>query len=213
MYFLHITLPRLQIKNKSMKNRIHHQNDVICFRKICNKTNSFDWKKNTEDSIKDGIIITVTTNGIFFALKPANIKPPKASLDVMDIMKLAGGICEGVLVKDYAVYKKSTSDATKILWPPKGNKTTQRQMQIVRLILLIFRSRARVRITFCCLDGISKSWRPLTDINIFLGPRSSQHVPYCAMAFHFDRLDFFIFQWLKSGRDRWHSGGWLHLQD
>ena len=67
---------------------------------------SFDWKKNIEDFIKDGIIITATTPGIFFALKAANLKPPKASLDVMDIMKLADGIWGGVLVKDYAVYKK-----------------------------------------------------------------------------------------------------------
>ena len=66
----------------------------------------FDWKKNIEDSIKDTLIITITATGIFFALKAANIKPPKASLDAMDIMKLAGGICGGVLVKDYAVYKK-----------------------------------------------------------------------------------------------------------
>ena len=52
------------------------------------------------------MIITATTTGIFFALKVANVKPPKASLDAMNIMKLAGGICGGVLVKDYAVYKK-----------------------------------------------------------------------------------------------------------
>ena len=67
---------------------------------------SFDWKKNIEDSIKDRLIITITTTGIFYALKAANIKPPKASLDAMNIMKLAGGIVGGVLVKDYAVYKK-----------------------------------------------------------------------------------------------------------
>ena len=67
---------------------------------------SFNWKKNVEDSIKDELIIIATTTGIFFALKAANVKPPKASLDVMGIMKLAGGICGGVLVKDYAVYKK-----------------------------------------------------------------------------------------------------------
>ena len=64
---------------------------------------SFDWKKNIEDSIKDRLIITATTTGIFFILKAANVKPPKASLDAMDIMKLAIGICGGVLVKDYAV--------------------------------------------------------------------------------------------------------------
>ena len=67
---------------------------------------SFDWKKNIEDSIKDGLIITITTTGIFYTLKVANVKPPKASLDVIDIMKLAGGIVVGVLFKDYAVYKK-----------------------------------------------------------------------------------------------------------
>ena len=63
-------------------------------------------EKNIEDSIKDGLIITATTTGIFYALKVANIKPPKASLDAVDIMKLAGGMVGGVLVKDYAVYKK-----------------------------------------------------------------------------------------------------------
>ena len=67
---------------------------------------SFDNKKNIEDFIKDGLIITITTTGIFYALKSANVKPPKASLDAMDIMKLAGGIVGGVHVKDYAVYKK-----------------------------------------------------------------------------------------------------------
>ena len=67
---------------------------------------SFDLKKNIEDSIKDGLIITTTTTKIFFALKAADVKPPKASLDAMDIMKLLGGICGRVLVKDYAVYKK-----------------------------------------------------------------------------------------------------------
>ena len=52
------------------------------------------------------MIITITTTEIFYALKAANLKPPKASLDAMDIMKLAGGIVDGVLVKDYAFYKK-----------------------------------------------------------------------------------------------------------
>ena len=67
---------------------------------------TFNWKKNIEDSIKDGLIITATTTGIFFALKASNVKPPKPSLDAMDIIKLTDGICGGVLVKDYAVYKK-----------------------------------------------------------------------------------------------------------
>ena len=67
---------------------------------------SFNWRKNIENSLKDGLIITVGTAGIFFGLKAANLKPPKASLDAMDILKLTGGICGSVLVKDYAVYKK-----------------------------------------------------------------------------------------------------------
>ena len=71
---------------------------------------SFDWKKYVEDTIKDGLIITATTTGIFYVLKAANVKPPKASLDATDIMKLAGGIVGGVLAKDYAVYKKWISE-------------------------------------------------------------------------------------------------------
>ena len=67
---------------------------------------SFDWKKNIEDSIKDRLITTGTTTGIFYVLKAENVKPPKASLDDMDIMKLASGIVGGVLVKEYAVYRK-----------------------------------------------------------------------------------------------------------
>ena len=66
---------------------------------------SFDWKRNIKDSIKDGLIITAATTGIFLELKATNIRPPKASLDAMNVMKLACGICGGMLVKDYAVYK------------------------------------------------------------------------------------------------------------
>ena len=64
---------------------------------------SFDWKKNIEDSIKDGLIITATTTGILYALKAAGMRSPKASLDAMDIMRLGGGIVGDVLVKDCAV--------------------------------------------------------------------------------------------------------------
>ena len=67
---------------------------------------SFDWENNVEDSMKDGLIVTVNTTRIFYILKAANVKPPKTSLDAMDIMKLTGGIVGGVLVKDYAVCKK-----------------------------------------------------------------------------------------------------------
>ena len=67
---------------------------------------SFHWRKNIEDSIKDGLIITIRAAGIFSRLKAANVKPPKATLDAMDILKLTGGISGGMQVKDYAVYKK-----------------------------------------------------------------------------------------------------------
>ena len=63
-------------------------------------------EKNVEDSIKDRLIITATTTGMFSVLKEANVKPPKVSLDTMDIMKLAGRIVGGAFVKDYAVYTK-----------------------------------------------------------------------------------------------------------
>ena len=67
---------------------------------------SFDWRKNIEDSLKDGLTRSIGAIGILFRLKAANVKPPKTTLDAMDIMKLTGAICGGVLVKDYAVYKK-----------------------------------------------------------------------------------------------------------
>ena len=67
---------------------------------------SFNWRKNIEDSLKGGLIITIEAAGMFYGLKAANVKPPKTSLDAMDILKLTGGICGGVLVKDYVVYKR-----------------------------------------------------------------------------------------------------------
>ena len=52
------------------------------------------------------MIITAAATGIFSILKGANVKPPKASMNSMDIVKLAGGIVGGVPVKNYAVYRK-----------------------------------------------------------------------------------------------------------
>ena len=41
---------------------------------------SFNWRKNIEDSLKDGVIITIEATGIFFGLKALNVvKPPKTS--------------------------------------------------------------------------------------------------------------------------------------
>ena len=93
---------------------------------------SIDWEKNIEDSIKNELIITATTAGIFYVIKVANVKPPKAFLDAINIIKLAGGIVGGLLVNDYAVYKKWISEwyNKKFYGLLKGNKLTQRQMQI-----------------------------------------------------------------------------------
>ena len=79
---------------------------------------SFGWRKNIEDSIKDGLILTATTIWIFFAQKAANVKQPKASLACHGCNETCWGICGGVLVKDYTVYKKMhqrVNDSTKIL--------------------------------------------------------------------------------------------------
>ena len=75
---------------------------------------SFNWRKNIEDSLKDGLIITTEATGIFFGLKTLHVRAPKASLDAMDIIKLTGGIRGGIFLKNYTVYKNgSTSDPTK----------------------------------------------------------------------------------------------------
>ena len=72
-----------------------------------------------EDSIKDGLIITATAPAFFFFFffffflvlkKAAKIKAPEASLDVRDILKLASGICGGLVEKHYTVYKKWIND-------------------------------------------------------------------------------------------------------
>ena len=52
---------------------------------------SFNWKKNIEDSLKDGLIITIRAAGIFYGLQAANVKPLKASLDAMVILNLLVG--------------------------------------------------------------------------------------------------------------------------
>ena len=65
---------------------------------------SFIFKKNIEDIIKDGVIITAEATETFFGLRAAGVKLP--SLSAMFIVKLTGGVAVGVLVKDYAVYKR-----------------------------------------------------------------------------------------------------------
>ena len=69
---------------------------------------TFNWRKNIEDSLKDGVIITIEATGIFFGLKMLNVvKPPKTSRhDAMDFITFTGGICRGAFMKDYVVYRK-----------------------------------------------------------------------------------------------------------
>ena len=67
----------------------------------------FNVKKNLEESIKQELVITVATAGIFWLLKMGKIaSSPKATLDASNIIKLSGGIITGPLLKDYAVYEK-----------------------------------------------------------------------------------------------------------
>ena len=80
---------------------------------------SFDWKKNIENSIKDGLNIATTTIRIFLFLWQY-VKLPKTFLGTMDTIELAGGINGRVIVKNYVVYKKCINDwlnnNIKILW-------------------------------------------------------------------------------------------------
>ena len=80
---------------------------------------SFDSKKNIEDSIKDGLIITAKTTGIFFTLKAANVKLRKPSLDAINIMNLAGGIRVGVL----CLIQENIMEST------RNGSTSERQQQ------------------------------------------------------------------------------------
>ena len=68
---------------------------------------TFDVKKNLEDGIKGGIVITRTAAGIFGLLKVARIaSPPKPALDLPDLIKLSGGIITAAFVNSYVIYKK-----------------------------------------------------------------------------------------------------------
>ena len=92
-----------------MKNKINHQNHGKCFiyydkKALYNKLVIFIGRKMLKTQKWTDHIRRSHRN--FFALKAASVEPPKASLSAMDIMKFTGDIYGGVLVKDYAVYKK-----------------------------------------------------------------------------------------------------------
>ena len=71
---------------------------------LCNKEQS-SVHPSVQSKVQTSVQPTVQPT-ITFALKVVNVKPPKASLDAMDIIKLGGGRCGGVFVKNLAVYKK-----------------------------------------------------------------------------------------------------------
>ena len=55
-------------------------------------TSPFDVKKNLEEAIKEGLVITGATVGIFWLLKMGKIaSPPKAALNASDIINSAEG--------------------------------------------------------------------------------------------------------------------------
>ena len=78
------------------------------------------------EAIKEGLVITRATVGIFWLLKMGKIaSPQKAALDASEIIKLSKGVITGALFKDYAVYKKWLLRATSgenFLWFIKAIK-------------------------------------------------------------------------------------------
>ena len=72
-----------------MKNKINHQNDVICIRKICNKLSEHDSQKNnkaTIDDDDDGSTVDAT----------AAKKPIGDGLLITTVTAMAAGICFGL---------------------------------------------------------------------------------------------------------------------
>ena len=54
--------------------------------------------------------IRATNTKIFYGIKVAIVKPPKTSLDTIDIiMELVDEICGEIIVEDYAVHQKRIS--------------------------------------------------------------------------------------------------------
>ena len=72
-----------------MKNKINHQNDVICIRKTCNKLSEHDCQKNNKKTIDDdddGSTVDAT----------AAKKPIGDGLLITTVTAMAAGICFGL---------------------------------------------------------------------------------------------------------------------
>ena len=96
--------------------------------------NSFDWKKNGEDSIKDGLIITAAATRIFFTLKVACIKPPKTSLETYwcNLWRSVSERLCSLQEIDHRVMQQ------KFYGPLKAIKLTQHQIQIHSRVFITF---------------------------------------------------------------------------
>ena len=71
-----------------MKNKINHQNDVICIRKICNKLSEHDSQKNNKITIDDDDGSTVDAT--------AAKKPIGDGLLITTVTAMVAGICFGL---------------------------------------------------------------------------------------------------------------------
>ena len=63
-------------------------------------------EKNIEDSIKDGLIITATTTGIFFCSHDSQYKTTNSISRRRGYHKIHWWNSGGVLIKDYVAYEK-----------------------------------------------------------------------------------------------------------
>ena len=65
---------------------------------------SFEWKKNIEGSVEDGLVITVATMRVIYLIK-------ELKLNILLAIEQKSGIWTGVSPKDHIVYKNgSTSE-------------------------------------------------------------------------------------------------------
>ena len=72
---------------------------------------SFDWKKNIEDSVKDGLTITATTTRIFYSLKAQAWSLRRRP----EMLWISWGLLVEQLVVSLYTKNGSTSDTTKNL--------------------------------------------------------------------------------------------------
>ena len=100
---------------KKRKEEILHNKEQSSVHRSVQSTVQSSVQSTVQSSVQPTVQTSVQptrqpTTKITFTLQVVNVKPPKASLDAMDIIKLGGGIFGGVFVKNLAVYEKSNND-------------------------------------------------------------------------------------------------------